>query len=94
MGDPLTPVQVAELEFKTMFHAKTAGGDADNNNTTIITKGDVMQVDMSKIKTRGDFYDAFNISIAPKGLASHSEERNKILTATMAHYKISELPLS
>lgn len=95
LGEPLTPVQVAELEFSAMFHSKSPGGDTPttgNNNAVI--EGDIIAIDMNDIKSRGDFYDAFKKVIAPKGLASHDEKYLTIQRATMEHYKINALPLA
>jgi hypothetical protein len=94
LGEPLTPTQVAEKEFNTMFHVKSPGGDAPKNNTTTITEGDVITVDMSKIKSKQDFFNQFKKLVAPKGLASHEEKYLEIQRATMEHYKINALPLA
>lgn len=95
LGEPLTPIQVAKLEFEKMFHVKTAGGDTppnDDNKASI--EGEVLTMDMNIIKSRGDFYNLFKKLIAPKGLASHDEKYLTIQRATMEHYKINALPLS
>ena len=93
LGEPLSPTQVAELLFTPMFQTQKTGGNtpADTNNTGKI-EGEVLSIDMSKVKSRSDFYTMFAKLIAPKGLASHSDDYLKIQRATMAHYKISELP--
>tara|TARA_R110000803_G_scaffold185868_1_gene248270 strand:- start:448 stop:1296 length:849 start_codon:yes stop_codon:yes gene_type:complete len=94
LGEPLTPVQVAELEFSAMFHTKTPGGDTPQGEIKATTKGDVIAVDMNKIKSKQDFFNEFKELIAPKGLVSHEEKYLKIQRATMEHYKINALPLS
>ncbi len=93
LGEPLTPTQVAELEFATMFHTAKKGGATPTNQTPANIEGDVLAVDMNKIKSKSDFYKLFASIIAPKGLASHDEEYLKIQRATMAHYNINELPM-
>lgn len=93
LGEPLTPTQVAELEFATMFHTAKKGGATPTNQTPANIEGDVLVVDMNKIKSKSDFYKLFASIIAPKGLASHDEEYLKIQRATMAHYNINELPM-
>ena len=93
LGEPLTPTQVAELEFATMFHTAKKGGATPTNQTPANIEGDVLAVDMNKIKSKSDFYKLFASIIAPKGLASHSKEYLKIQRATMAHYNINEWPM-
>lgn len=94
LGEPLTPVQVAALIFAPMFHEKTPGGNSQEGKNKAIIKGDIIALDMSKIKNREEFYNEFNRLIAQKGLSSHQEEHKKILKATMEHYEISKLPFS
>jgi len=94
LGEPLTPVQVAELEFSAMFHTKTPGGDPPKGEIKATTEGDVIAIDMNKVKTKEQFFNEFKKLIAPKGLASHEENYLKIQRATMEHYKINSLPLA
>jgi hypothetical protein len=94
LGEPLTPVQVAELEFNAMFHTKTPGGQTPTGETKAVIEGDVIAIDMGEVKTKKQFFDQFQIKLAPKGLASHSKEFLQIQRATMEHYKINDLPLS
>jgi hypothetical protein len=94
LGEPLTPQQVAEKEFSSMFESKKTGGATPTDTKTATIEGDVVAVNMNGIKTKQDFYQEFNKIIAPKGLASHSEEYLKIQRATMAHYNINSLPLA
>jgi len=94
LGEPLTPQQVAEIEFSSMFHTVKQGGNTPTDQTPASIEGDVLAIDMNKVKTRGEFYNEFNKLIAPKGLASHDEQFKKIQTATIEHYKIATLPLS
>lgn len=93
LGEPLTPTQVAELEFATMFHTAKKGGATPPTDAPANIEGDVLAIDMNKVKSKSDFYKLFASIIAPKGLASHSEEYLKIQRATMAHYNINELPM-
>jgi hypothetical protein len=94
LGEPLTPKQVAEKLFSPMFESKKTGGATPTDTKTATIEGDVIAVNMNGIKTKQDFYQEFNKIIAPKGLASHSEEYLKIQRATMAHYNINSLPLA
>lgn len=94
LGEPLTPVQVAELEFTAMFHVKTPGGDPPKGEIKATAEGDVIAIDMNNIKTKEQFYNEFKKLIAPKGLVSHEENYLKIQRATMEHYKINSLPLA
>jgi hypothetical protein len=94
LGEPLTPVQVAEIMFQGMFVSKTPGGSADPNNQPLGAKGDALNMSdvINDIKTQGQFFAEF-AKIAPKGLKSHDEKYLKIQRATIEHYKINALPL-
>lgn len=93
LGEPLTVAQVAEKEFTTMFEASKTGGNTPTEQNSASVEGDVLAIDMNKVKTKGDFYSLFGKLMAPKGLASHSDEYLKIQRATIAHYKINNLPM-
>ncbi len=96
LGEPLSPTQVAELLFTPMFHTNKKGGgvDADTQNQAGKVEGEILTVDMNKIKSKQDFYQQFATLIAPKGLASHEDQYLKIQRATMEHYNINKLPLA
>jgi len=94
LGEPLTPAQVAIIVYEPMFQTTKKGGNTPTDSTPASIEGDVLAVDMNKVKTRAEFYTEFNKLIAPKGLASHSEQFQKIQQATMAHYNIKSLPAS
>jgi hypothetical protein len=95
LGEPLSPAKVAELMFSKMFVSKTPGGSADPNNQPLGAKGDALNMSdvINDIKTKEQFYAAFDKLIAPKGLKSHDEKYLKIQRATIEHYKINALPL-
>jgi hypothetical protein len=94
LGEPLSIQEVADMEFKSLYQVKKQGGNAPKENIASIQKGDVLAVNMDKVKTREDFYKEFKTIIAPKGLASHETKYLEIQRATMEHYGINKLPLA
>jgi len=91
LGEPLTVAQVAAKEFESMFEVTKQGGNTPTDTTITSTEGDVLAIDMSQVKTKGDFYNLFAQKMAPKGLASHDKKYLEIQRATIAHYKINDL---
>lgn len=94
LGEPLSVQDVADLEFKSLYQVKKQGGNAHKENIATIQKGDVLAINMDKVRTREDFYKEFKQIIAPKGLASHETKYLEIQRATMEHYGINKLPLA
>jgi hypothetical protein len=94
LGEPMSIQAVANEVFSSLYQASKQGGNAPSDTQTAVTKGDVIAIDMTSIKSRQDFFKEFQKVIAPKGLASHENEYLKIQRATMEHYNINKLPLA
>lgn len=95
LGEPLSPAQVAEQMFTPMFHTNKKGGAAKGDTVDInaTAEGEVVAIDSSRIKTISQFYDEMKPILAKKGLTANSKKALEITRATMAHYKINDLPL-
>jgi hypothetical protein len=94
LANPMTLDKVVDAVFSSLYQVKKQGGNANTDNTAAVTKGDVIAVDMDKIKSKEDFFKEFKQKIAPKGLASHEQKYLEIQRATMEHYGINKLPLA
>ena len=95
LGNPMTTAQVADIVFGSLYHTAKKGGGANGDapETQAAPQGEVVAIDMSEIKSRKDFYDAFKKVMAPKGLTSLDKDFQTKQRATMEHYKIEALPL-
>ena len=88
---PMTAKEVVNVVFADMLQVNKQGG---NTPPTIdkATEGNVATIDMSKVKTKADFYAQLNVSSAVKGLATHEKEFILIQKATEKHYNANLLP--
>lgn len=95
LDEPMTTAQVADIVFGSLYHTAKKGGGANGDapETQAAPQGEVVAIDMSEIKSRKDFYNAFKKIMAPKGLTSLDKEFQTKQRATMEHYKIEALPL-
>lgn len=95
IGNPMTAKDVADKVFGSLYHVKTPGGNGvDSDGTEPTVKGEIVELDVSKIKSKKDLYGALNKALAAKGLAVHEEEALKIQRATIEHYGLKDLPRS
>ena len=95
LGDPMTAAEVSNVVYSSLFLNKKAGGSANpetQNNTTI--EGNIVSLDMSKIKNFEEANQQFSESMASKGIPSHDKKYIDLQRDTFNHYDILKLPLS
>ena len=92
LGEPLTTSEVVDEVFSSLYKKKKKGGNADNQDMPATGTGEVLALDMNKIATKAEFFEAIHKAIAAKGIASNEREKiDKLTKATYHFYKISEL---
>lgn len=95
LHEPMTTAEVIDEVFGGMYKKAKKGGNANDKNITEGGTGEVLILDMTKIATRAEAYEAIQKAIAAKGIASNERDKiNKLTKATFDHYKISELKKS
>jgi hypothetical protein len=95
LGDPMTAAEVSNVVYSSLFLNKKAGGSAKpetQNNTTI--EGNIVSLDMSKIKNFEQANQQFSEAMATKGIPSHDKKYIDLQRETFKHYDILKLPLS
>jgi len=95
LGDPMTAAEVSNVVYSSLFLNKKAGGSAKpetQNNTTI--EGNIVSLDMSKIKNFEQANQQFSDAMATKGIPSHDKKYIDLQRETFKHYDILKLPLS
>ncbi len=95
LGDPMTAAEVSNVVYSSLFLNKKAGGSANpetQNNTTI--EGNIVSLDMSKIKNFEQANQQFSEAMATKGIPSHDKKYIDLQRDTFNHYDILKLPLS
>ena len=95
LGDPMTAAEVSNVVYSSLFLNKKAGGSAKpetQNNTTI--EGNIVSLDMSKIKNFEQANQQFSEAMATKGIPSHDKKYIDLQRDTFNHYDILKLPLS
>jgi hypothetical protein len=93
-GLPITASELVQADYSDMYQVKKGGGGADPTASDPATiQGDKVVLNMTEIKTREQFYTAVNNLLAAQGLASHSEEYNKLYKEAMQEYSYNELPV-
>ena len=95
LGDPMTAAEVSNVVYSSLFLNKKAGGSANpetQNNTTI--EGNIVALDMSKIKNFEQANLQFSEAMATKGIPSHDKKYIDLQRETFNHYDILKLPLS
>jgi len=94
LANPMTLDKVVDSVFGSLFQTKKTGGNTPPDDIPSGNiQGEIMTIDMSKVNSKGDFYQVFQQLMAPKGLASHDKDYLTIQRATMEYYKINDLPL-
>ncbi len=95
LGDPMTAAEVSNVVYSSLFLNKKAGGSAKpetQNNTTI--EGNIVSLDMSKIKNFEQANQQFSEAMATKGIPSHDKKYIDLQRETFKYYDILKLPLS